>query len=303
MADGRRKRQPRQSREALRDLLLGTGRTVLIEEGLGLRTDTLTFKRVFERVEADTGLRLSNASIIRRVWDNQADYQADVLASIAAAEGLGEFDKTMQALVPLIEGLDLSTPEGRVRSLREVCRIGGGGQHPDAPGVTELVAVDRRVVDGHRRRPTRDEQSALYQQRIRAALLEGYDGFTALWEDAYRALADFLGMRVRPPLTFRQLSVAVGALAEGCSLRQRVDEEMEGILRPTGPGRRGPGVDAVRHRTGGAAGAVLRTRSRLGPDSRARRRSAGRLIRRPGSGAGPAEAGGHRGGGHGGPAG
>jgi hypothetical protein len=42
-------------------------------------------------------------------------------------------------------------------------------------------------------------------------------------------------MRIRAPLTFRQLSVAVGALAEGCALRQRVDHHMEGILRPTGP--------------------------------------------------------------------
>ncbi len=29
--------------------------------------------------------------------------------------------------------------------------------------------------------------------------------------------------------------MAIGALAEGCSLRQRLDPEMLGILRPTGP--------------------------------------------------------------------
>ncbi len=229
------KRQPRQSREALRELLLGTGRAILIEEGLGVRTDTLTFKRVFERIEGDTGLRLSNASIIRRVWDNQADYQADVLASIAAAEGVGEFENTMEALVPLIQGLDLSTPEGRVRSLREVCRVGGGVNILmllESPHWSLWVAVWSMATAD----VPPDEQSALYQQRIRAALLEGYTGFTQLWADAYRALADLLGMRVKPPLTFRQLSVAVGALVEGCSLRQRVDEEMEGILRPTGPG-------------------------------------------------------------------
>jgi hypothetical protein len=228
------KRQPRQSREGLRELLLETGRAILIEEGLGVRTDTLTFKRVFDRVEGDTGLRLSNASIIRRVWDNQADYQADVLASIAAAEGIGEFDKTMEALGPLIDGLDLSTPEGRIRSLREVCRVGGGVNILmllESPHWSLWVAVWSMATAD----TPADEHGALYQQRIRAALLEGYERFTQLWADAYRALAALLGMRVKLPLTFRQLSVAVGALVEGCSLRQRVDEEMEGILRPTGP--------------------------------------------------------------------
>jgi hypothetical protein len=229
------KRQPRQSREALREVLLRTGRAVLIEEGLGIRTDTLTFKRVFERVESDTGLRLSNASIIRRVWVNQADYQADVLASIAAAEGLGEFEKTIQALGPLLEGLDLSTPDSREHSLRQVCRIGGGFEILrllESPNWSLWIAVwSLATADAS----PGDQPDDRYQQRIRAALLEGYSGFTKLWEDAYRALAAYLGMRIRQPLTFRQLSVAVGALAEGCSLRQRVDEQMEGILRPTGP--------------------------------------------------------------------
>ena len=48
-------------------------------------------------------------------------------------------------------------------------------------------------------------------------------------------MAALLGMRVREPLTFRQLSVAAGALAEGCSLRQHVDPDLGVILQPTGP--------------------------------------------------------------------
>ncbi len=235
MADGRRERQPKQSREALRSLLLDAGRTVLLEDGLGTGADTLTFKRVFERVEEDTGLRLSNASIIRRVWENQADYQADVLASVAAEEGLGAFDRTIQALVPLIEGLDVSTAEAREQSLREVCRIGGAANILtllESPNWSLWIAVWSLATT----EPSRGTPPPVdFQKRIRVALLEGYDGFTARWEDAYRTLADFLGMRIRAPLTFGQLSVAVGALAEGCSLRHRVDEGMEGIVRPTGP--------------------------------------------------------------------
>ena len=232
---GRTQRQPKQSREALRSLLLETGRTILIEEGLGTRADTLTFKRVFDRVESDSGLRLSNASIIRRVWENQADYQADVLAVIAAEEGLGAFDRTIQALLPLVENLDVSTPEARRRSLREVCRVGGAANILtllESPNWSLWVAVWSLATSEP---PRSTSRPADYHKRIRVALLEGYDGFTGLWEEAYRALAGLVGMRIRAPLTFAQLSVAVGALAEGSSLRHRVDERMEGILLPTGP--------------------------------------------------------------------
>jgi len=233
-AEGSR-RQPRQSREELRALLLRTGRTILIEEGLGLGAETLTFKKVFGRIEADTGLRLSNASIIRRVWENLADYQADVLAVVAAEDGLGEFDRTLQALVPVVDGLDLSTPEARDRSLREVFRCGGAANIfalLESPNWSLWIAVwAMATADNLEGRPA----GIRHQERIRSALVDGYEGFTRLWEEAYGRLASLLGIRVRPPLTMRQFTVAVGALAEGCSLRQRLDPQMEGIVRPTGP--------------------------------------------------------------------
>ena len=113
------------TRDELRLLLLESGRTLLIEEGLGTGVDTLTFKRVFERVEADTGRRISNASVIRRVWENLADYQADVLVTIAGQDGLGEFHETFAVLEPVFASIDLSSSEARDRSVREVCRVGG----------------------------------------------------------------------------------------------------------------------------------------------------------------------------------
>jgi hypothetical protein len=228
-------RQPKLSRDQLRTLLIETGRTLLVEEGLGTGVDTLTFKRVFERVEADTGRRLSNASIIRRVWENQADYQADVLATIASQDGLGEFGETFAALIPIFDSLDLSTPEARLRSVREFCRVGGAANilvRLESPGWWLWISVWALAMADHLRP---DEQRLGYQARIRAALLEGYQGLTQLWEDAYAELATAIGMRIREPLTVRQFTVAIGALAEGCSLRQRLDPEMVGILRPTGP--------------------------------------------------------------------
>ena len=44
-----------------------------------------------------------------------------------------------------------------------------------------------------------------------------------------------LMVRIREPLTVRQFADAVGALVEGCSLRDRVTDGMANIMRPTGP--------------------------------------------------------------------
>jgi hypothetical protein len=228
-------RQATLTREELRLLLLDTGRTLLIEEGLGTGIDTLTFKRVFERVEADTGRRISNASVIRRVWENLADYQADVLVTIASQDGLGEFHETFTALAPVFASIDLSSAEARERSVREVCRVGGAANILallESPHWSLWIAV-WALATAENLQP--DGQRLDHQLRIRQALLEGYEGTTRLWEDAYDSLVQALGLRPRAPLTVRQFTVTVGALAEGCSLRQRLDPDMDGILRPTGP--------------------------------------------------------------------
>jgi hypothetical protein len=49
--------QPRRNRDELRELLLRSGQSILREEGLGTGAEMLTFKRVFDRVEKDTGVR------------------------------------------------------------------------------------------------------------------------------------------------------------------------------------------------------------------------------------------------------
>jgi hypothetical protein len=223
-------RQPKLSREEIHALLVDAGRTILREEGMGTGAEALTFKRVLERVERDHGVRLTNASIIKRVWDNQADFQTDVLVAIAADEGITEFEQTLDALTDVFATLDLSTPESRWAGVRELCRVGGAANMdaladsanwPSWIGVWTLTtSSDRAAVPG----------------RIERALATGYQSFTAHFEKAYLAMADYVGIRLKGPLTIRQFTIAVGALAEGCVLRTRVDaDNMEGLWLPTGP--------------------------------------------------------------------
>ncbi len=224
-------RQPRKSKDDLRALLLDAAQTILREEGLGVGTDGLTFKRVFDRVEQETGVRLTNASVIRRVWENQAEYHTDVLLDVLSNDtNTEEFLDTFGEVLPLLAELDLSTPELRWAALREVCRVGAAanihalrssGTWSLWIGIWALATAGE--VNDHKR-------------RIQTALLDGYQSVAETYQQAYGALAEYLGVRLRPGLTMRQLTVSVGALAEGCALRNRVDSDMDGILLPTGPG-------------------------------------------------------------------
>ena len=99
-------RRPKLSRDDLHALLIETGRTILREEGLGGGGEALTFKRVSDRVEADTGIRVTNASLIGRVWENQTKYQTDVLASIAADDSSSEIAQTVDGLESVLLAMD-----------------------------------------------------------------------------------------------------------------------------------------------------------------------------------------------------
>ncbi len=223
-------RQRKQTKEELRVLLLDTGRAILQEEGLGTGAEALTFKRVFDRVERDTGVRLTNASIIRRVWDNQADFQADVLVSIATDDGSAEFEDTESSITSLLGQLDVSSPEARWRSAAELCRVAGAANVEAlerSPNWTSWIGVWALATAG---------DPYVYRKRIESALVDGYNAFTHRFVELYAGMASLLGLQLRPGLSLRQFAIAAESLAEGCALRSRVDPSgMFGILRPTGP--------------------------------------------------------------------
>ncbi|MGD0313001.1 MAG: hypothetical protein ABSC90_11110 [Acidimicrobiales bacterium] len=222
-------KRTRHTREELRTLLVETGRSLLQEEGLGNGAEALTFKRVFERVERDTGTRLTNASVIRRVWENQADYQADVLVAVALGQ-IGEgIEVAEAAMAPVLAAVDLSTPTSREKAMREICRVGGAlnmqavresTNWPLSIGVWAAAASGRAAEE---------------RTKIREALLAGYDAFTAQIEVIYGGMASFLGLRLRERFTIREFVVAADSLAQGYGLRDRLDRSAPAVVRPTGP--------------------------------------------------------------------
>jgi hypothetical protein len=231
VAEVREVRRRRHSRDELRALLIAAGREILEEEGLTVGAGDLTFKRVFDEVEADTGVRLTNASVIRRVWENQDDFQADVLVElVSTGNSSGELDRTLEALTPMLRSADRSTPEARMRSLRELSRVCGDVAIRARLGTREWslwigvwVLALTTTLSGRR-------------QHLRAALVDGLESVTDLWEELFHGVCAHLGIRSRAPLTVRQFTIAVSAMVEGSALRQGGDPELELITRPTGPG-------------------------------------------------------------------
>ncbi len=223
-------RGPRHSREELRKLLLEKGRAILGEEGLGTGAEALTFKRVFDRVEQDTGVRLTNASVIRRVWENQAEFQVDVLVAIALGDYDGDFDDALEYVKPVLASVDRSSPESRRRAMREICRVGGAVTAQalrQSSTLPSWIGVWALAASG---------ESSDYRKKIEDALLSGYETFTERIEGMYSALTAYLGFRLREGLTLRHFVIASDSLSQGYGLRDRIDSSAtETIIRPTGP--------------------------------------------------------------------
>ena len=210
-------------------MLLEEGREILFEDGLEAGSSNLTFKRVFERVEKKTGVRLTNASVIRRVWENQADFQADVLVAIAKDEGRQEAEGAVRAVAVVFGGFDLSTAESRARAVQEVCRIGGAASSTAIAGSTSW-SLWISVIAMATATTTPDQQ-----RRIKAALKDGYASVSRFWSEAFTDFMELLGLQIRQPWTMAQFTMAVVAYSEGCSLRQRTSDHIEMMIRPTGP--------------------------------------------------------------------
>ncbi len=220
--------RPRRKREEIRHLLMDAGRSILLEEGLGSGADALTFKHAFERVESETGIKLTNASVIGRAWESLADYQTDVMVELASDTSRSNVPEVAELVTEVLARSQLDTPQARAKVLREICRVVGEAlgdalRHSASWSVwinLWATAVLSDLPDRH--------------ERVLARLMESYDHINEQGQQTFGGLLSILGYRSREPLTVQQFLNAAGALSEGCSLRDRVDSQMVGITRPTG---------------------------------------------------------------------
>jgi hypothetical protein len=219
----------RRTRAELRALLIEAGLEVLRERGLGTGAEQLTFKRVFERVAATDGVRVTNASVIGRIWQNQAEFQSAVLATVATDELDEQGRSVLSATVPFVTRVDRSTPESRRSALREVMRLAAEANLAVGTNSRNWATVIGvwALASGARGSGTSDE---IYEA-IRAGHAEVEERSVATTE----AMMAHLGLRIRPPFDVPQFCAACTALVEGCALRDRAEAGIRGIVLPTGP--------------------------------------------------------------------
>jgi hypothetical protein len=225
---GGRGRKPRLTRAELRSLLLESALDILREEGLQTGSVNITFKRVCDRVRVRTGIQVTNGSVIKRIWENQAEFQAEVLAVVANDLSRPELGLIFEALGPLLDEAVPSDPESRARLVQQVCRVGGEAnavttaESPNYPLWMHVVTT--AITTSH------TEQ----RERILRVLREGYTSFTKSWEESFAAMAALLGLRIRPESDMSQFVMVLAALDQGFSLRHRINGKIEYVTRPTG---------------------------------------------------------------------
>jgi hypothetical protein len=204
-------------RDDLRDLLIEAGREILAEEGLSRGTDKLTFKRVFDRIHAEHGLRVTNASVIGRIWDNMDEYQSDVLAEALKNDDQQAMEETLNAAAMVLDSADRSSRSGRTAAAIELCRVAGQA-HIDSlirsPKGNLYIGIRGIAIS---RLP--EELGSPTSK----SLLRAYEEFGRRWDFIFESAFEALGLRLRPGFTMRQLSIAAISLAEGCTIWDRVD--------------------------------------------------------------------------------
>lgn len=213
----------------MRALLIGAGLELLIEEGLSRGTDQLTFKRVFDRIQAEHGLTVTNASVIGRIWNNMEEYQAAVLTAVLVNDDQQGMDEALEAAGTVLASADRASAAGRVAAASEVCRVAGQAM------IDSLLASPKASINIGLRGLAISRLSVDQGTPGSSSVLGAYEEIRARWDYALESAFEVLGLGIRPGLSVRQLSMLVVSLAEGALIWDRIDPACtRQILRPTG---------------------------------------------------------------------
>ena len=201
-------------RSELRDLLLNAGLEILLEEGLGNGAEHVTFKKVFERVQSQQGIRVTNASVIGRIWENQSEFQVSVLHAAPQDLDQQEVVKTLDAVSAVLTSADLSTPKGRLATLQEVTRIASKRNAELMTGSSTWaiwIGMWAIAVSG------KEDAS---NKRLREIVLASYEQTISSFSMLYEWIFSSLGIRIQEPFTMHHLTTAIGGLAEGIAMQE-----------------------------------------------------------------------------------
>ena len=227
----RRKRQPK---EETRRILLDAGVRMLFDRGLKGGAEHISLQEVFETVEAETGRRITGASVYKRIWETQSDYHIDLLLRAASHYPAGEEEPVREAARGVLREADLSTQNARALALREVCRV-AGAKHVEVLNRSRYWQIWLAIWAITVSTPQLADDVILGP-----AIAEGHEKATAAFLAVFVEVIDELNYKIREPYTMQQFAVAVCAFAEGLTLKHRFSSDDPAPTRSTTTRATGP---------------------------------------------------------------
>ena len=210
-------------------MLVRVGLDIVLKEGLANGAEHVTFKKAYEILRRQ-GVRLTNGSVIGRVFETQEDYQLQVVAEIAKSDSDDFNDVAVKLFQDVLLRADRTTVEGRWRALSELCRMGSklmlDSLH-DSPTWRAWIGI-WALTGSSEPSDARDE--------IMDALRASYLALNRDTTNVFNAAIDYLGFRLKEPYTMNRVATIVTALSEGSSIRDLVDRQSIRYLKlPSGP--------------------------------------------------------------------
>ncbi len=209
----------RRSKGELRELVLASGRGILRSQGLGTGVERLTFKKVLDHLQETEGIRITQASLIRRVWTNQEEFQRDVVESIIRDESEREISSVGDSLSGTFARIDLSSPEMRRASLAELIRASTEDylSLTDSPLSTIQTALIACALAGG---------DAGTDDEFLAIIGRATERLTHFYVELYESALEFIGFRVRPGMRIEQMAITILSLGEGSLLRRSTNPDV-----------------------------------------------------------------------------
>lgn len=224
-------KKSRRSRAELKELVLTAGVEVMAESKAQANPEGLTYKRVFERLEQSTGVRVTYAAVHERIWPSQRAFQLDVLCHMAEQLPAQTFLSETGAAATVIRRTDLSQPVGRKSACREMIRVSCNADMVE-PDIT--LSVYRSIRMALLTLSTTDDD----YEAVSATIEETRRDLTSRYVELFQQLVAALTLRVRPmhglnlDAALRLLFSQVVALADGYGIERGADL----LELPTGPG-------------------------------------------------------------------
>ena len=211
-------RRRRRSRAELEELLLAAGRDLLVHDGLTLGVEEVTFKRAFDHLEQTEGVRVTYASVMGRIWDNQADFQVALIRSVLEQGRVDrpELMRLISHVQDAVDAADLSSEATRWEAAEEICRVG-------AKDYLELLGTDPwwplwMSIWSHL--ATHDDGT---HDDLLEGLRENYHGGDEAFGFFHELFSDRLGLRIKPGFTIENIVVMLFSAAEGSAIRYKLE--------------------------------------------------------------------------------